>query len=629
MMTRPPGPSAERFQLRITIRTTQHECDVIVEAATVDRLSSLADRGGERLGAGPGLTPWCERRGKALDREQTMAEASVRWGDRLLLVPRVATEPTSVGGAPRVELAVTGGPCSGQVFTLGEGTFTIGREAGSDVTLADPSLSRRHASISVEGTRVSVTDLDSSNGVAIDGRAIEVGRAAEVDALMEIELGRTLIRVSPIDLTARPEPPVRDGRVEFNRPPRVNRRTEPFLRELPAPPSRGGRPRLPFAAALLPTLAGVVMFLLLKSPFLLVMCALSPLMAITTYVSDRHGRHRSFGRGSAEFRERLAAAVSDLDHALAEEAQGRREEAPDSALLFDSAAGVEPTLWERRPGDLDFLSLRLGVADLPARSRVVIADGGSEDLRQQAQAELAGRLTVAAVPLCVDFCTSGVVGLAGPRSVTAGLARALVTQAACLHSPADLRIVAAIGDGAAAEWSWLKWLPHSASDQSSVPGGMSAGEKPAAELLGALGDLIEDRHAQRRDIEGRAGTWPTTLVVIDEDAHVQRGLVSAVLTDGVDVGIVVLWLGHAARGLPSSMSGQDNRSMTFPSMALASASRSASLACSRRSRTSLNARVRQTSRRGSVCLICLIWRRSALRYSPSGGAPGMADGSAV
>jgi pSer/pThr/pTyr-binding forkhead associated (FHA) protein len=57
-------------------------------------------------------------------------------------------------------------------FEIGEGGV-IGRDNGdADFQLDHPHVSRRHARISVEGKRVVIADLESSNGTFVNRRAL-------------------------------------------------------------------------------------------------------------------------------------------------------------------------------------------------------------------------------------------------------------------------------------------------------------------------------------------------------------------------------------------------------------------------------------------------------------------------
>ncbi|MFK0287133.1 FHA domain-containing protein [Streptomyces sp. NPDC090499] len=118
---------------------------------------------------------------------------------------------------------------------------------------------------------------------------------------------------------------------------------------------------------------------------------------------------------------------------------------PDPAALLLTALGPGPRLWERGPGHPEALTVRLGTADRPT------SDGSG---------------VLPAVPVTADLREAGALGLAGPRTRLAGLARAVLAQLAALHSPDLLEIVLISADRArpleerTAEWSWLGWLPH-------------------------------------------------------------------------------------------------------------------------------------------------------------------------
>ncbi len=56
---------------------------------------------------------------------------------------------------------------------LNEGQFAVGRNASCQLSLDDPLVSRRHALLVVAGDRVSIEDLESRNGVIVNGQRIE------------------------------------------------------------------------------------------------------------------------------------------------------------------------------------------------------------------------------------------------------------------------------------------------------------------------------------------------------------------------------------------------------------------------------------------------------------------------
>jgi S-DNA-T family DNA segregation ATPase FtsK/SpoIIIE len=539
----------ERLDLRITVASGDAEADLRVTAAGTDPVGKLAEAAAEALGQAPVNSLWCERRGEQLSGGLTLAQAAIRWGDRLLLdVPR--TETTQVGGKARVELVVSAGPCSGEIFLLGYGSFGLGRGHDVDICIPDPSMSQHHLDLRVDPTGVQVVDPGSTNGTAIAGEPLTVSVPYTVREGDEVELGRTLIRFRPLARGVVARVDQHGGLLEFIRPPRIGREFVPFRAELDAPPEKGRRARLPLAASLMPLLAGLVLFLLLSSPVMLAVAGLSPLMAIGTYVSDRRGGKLSFASGATRFRQKLESILESLDVALANEEAARRDEALDAPALMQTLAELSPTLWSRGPLDADFLRLRLGLADLEARSRVAIGDGGEQELRELASSRLASRKRVSAVPLTVDLAAAGVVGIAGPRKATASLARWMIVQAAILQSPGELILMAALTPSSAEEWAWLKWLPHLRPDRLGLDlAPVAIGRSESERLLGEIPELIRQRTSLARSAV--ASVKPTQLLIlIDQQTGIDRSILSAALTNATENAVSVLWIGHDSRDLP-------------------------------------------------------------------------------
>jgi hypothetical protein len=77
--------------------------------------------------------------------------------------------------APHLRLEETG-----EVFPLGMDVTTVGRGAGVDISIDDPSVSRLHCELIRRGLHVYVSDLGlSTNGTRVNGRP--VGRRVLID----------------------------------------------------------------------------------------------------------------------------------------------------------------------------------------------------------------------------------------------------------------------------------------------------------------------------------------------------------------------------------------------------------------------------------------------------------------
>jgi Protein of unknown function (DUF3662)/Inner membrane component of T3SS, cytoplasmic domain len=77
---------------------------------------------------------------------------------------------------------------NGRSHELQKANVVIGRSKECDIRLSDPNVSRRHAEIRQEGSAYWVVDLDSTNGVAVNGRAKKRSKLEDDD---RITLGST------------------------------------------------------------------------------------------------------------------------------------------------------------------------------------------------------------------------------------------------------------------------------------------------------------------------------------------------------------------------------------------------------------------------------------------------------
>lgn len=69
-------------------------------------------------------------------------------------------------------------------FTFDHGSYLIGRQENCDIVLPSTSVSRKHAKIFVESGRCYIEDLNSANGVTVDGQRVaeqrHLGTAAQI-----------------------------------------------------------------------------------------------------------------------------------------------------------------------------------------------------------------------------------------------------------------------------------------------------------------------------------------------------------------------------------------------------------------------------------------------------------------
>jgi pSer/pThr/pTyr-binding forkhead associated (FHA) protein len=75
----------------------------------------------------------------------------------------------SLPPARTLVLRLTEGPGAPREFLIAKGKSIVGRGSAADISVPCRTLSRKHAMLTLEGGEVTCRDLDSRNGVALNG----------------------------------------------------------------------------------------------------------------------------------------------------------------------------------------------------------------------------------------------------------------------------------------------------------------------------------------------------------------------------------------------------------------------------------------------------------------------------
>jgi Protein of unknown function (DUF3662)/Inner membrane component of T3SS, cytoplasmic domain len=119
--------------------------------------------------------------------QATLVEATTTGGARA--VGRGTSAP-AVAPSSRAELVVVEKGKRARSFPLDRDRVVIGRLGGSDIVLTDPGASRRHAEVRRENGGFVISDLGSTNGTMVNGRAVGERTLEEGD---RISIGRTVL----------------------------------------------------------------------------------------------------------------------------------------------------------------------------------------------------------------------------------------------------------------------------------------------------------------------------------------------------------------------------------------------------------------------------------------------------
>ena len=475
-------------------------------------------------------------------------------------------------------LVVTAGALAGQEFPISSGHVTVGREVGNDVVLSDPLVSKRHARIEI-GSHVEVVDLNSANGVLVDGIAVQRVRVEEGEPFVIGGTTLVLRLVRSFDGSATEEPIIeRGGGLLFNRSPRVEVRYPGTKFKIPRLPTEKIGRMFPWPILIAPILMGMALYALNGNPRSLLLIVMTPLMAFGNIINQAAQAKKGENHEILLFERQYEQLEEDFFHGKPEEELARNAEAPPVAEIFDQAMRLGPMLWTRRPEHWNFLALRLGSCRLPARNTIDDAETpeGLPDYIDRVDRLRERYAFVDDVPVFETFVDAGSIGIAGGQAPVADAMRGLAVQLFGLHAPNDVVAVAFADSSWTPELDWLKWMPHTSSDKSPFRDLALADSAPTGSaLLSTLEEYVLRAEAARGSGEPRGPfkedwnpllygtdvsraasehkkTPPLSVIVfVSSEAPVDRGRLTDVLERGADHGVHAVFVSRAVESLPA------------------------------------------------------------------------------
>jgi len=474
---------------------------------------------------------------RPLDLDLSLSASGVHEGS-VLWVGGPGPAPYETRGLVTIRAVTRAG--AGRIWSLGPGEHRIGSAATCAVRLADDVPAVAAVVRVTFDAEVHVRAVDG--GLLLDREELGTGEVVWRETAQLI-VGGTALEAHPVRCPdAVIEPSAESEYLDYNRPPRLLPPVRPDTFKIPAEPKAPTPNALPWLAAALPAAFGGIMALVLRNPIYLMFAAMSPVMVVANWWSSRRQGSRSHRSRLAEHRARVAAIEEDIAEAIVLERHDRRVATPDPAELLIVATGPRARLWERRRTDPDHLVVRVGIADLPSRIKVEVADQIRRTERRLYD-----------VPVAFSIVQAGVVGVAGRDEWPRRLARWMVGQLAVAQSPRDLQIYVLTDPGGGALWEWAAWLPHTRpllGQQTLTLLGTDA--ETIARRIAELIELIEARRQARLNAGSGVVTSDPDVVVVLDGARRLRALpgVVSILLGGPAVGVYFICVDSDERTLP-------------------------------------------------------------------------------
>lgn len=465
----------------------------------------------------------------------------LRWGSAPVLQRREDT--LCLNDDALLQLRVVAGSGAGTVYSVGAGKISLGSDPACTVVM-DASVPAIAALIEIanDGTVV-VRRAHAESGIQLNGQGIqETAVWAFGDTLRVHDV---VFETGPLETPrASLNPSDEPGRLDYNRPPRLFPPERQTTFRLPVLPTEEARRSLPLLMALAPLALSVGMAVIMQRPAYLLFGLLSPVLMFASHYSNKKSGKLSHRERMVKYRRTKTTVESDAKAALTAFERERRLLSPDPATVGLIATTPSPRLWERRRTDPDHLTLRLGVAPLP--SDVVVEDPEQVEHRRKVVWDAHD------VPVTVSLAERGVIGLCGPGAPVSRVAAWGLAQLAVTQSPRDVRFVVLTSPDRAAEWEWVRWLPHSRpADSVPLVTLLGSDATSVGQRINELARIIAARSKERAAGLDTAQFESDIVVVLDGALRLRSWPgVAQILAAGRQAGVYSICIDAEERLLP-------------------------------------------------------------------------------
>ncbi|MEH7181030.1 type VII secretion protein EssC [Neobacillus vireti] len=396
----------------------------------------------------------------------------------------------------------------------------IGRAKDNDICFTDKLVSSSHCSIEYDAKgQAIIQDHNSSNGTYVNGERIKekvlaVGDVISIMGLRIIYNGRLLSLNNPHQLVfldrnafkpfVADQPIVKedDGLDDFKteeeqdelfyRSPRFKRDIERKTIKIDPPPQQNNADETPLMLMLGPSITmgmaslftgifavqnvmrtnGDIMYAM---PTLVMSLSMMIGMILWPILTKRYEKKRRIAQEKIR-QEKYSSYIEEMKQVVADECKYQSEILHENHiplyLCLKRIRNRERNLWERTLGQNDFLTIRVGLGDVPLNAEIKYPEKKftleDDNLLDELYQWVESPQIIRQVPVTISLIEERISGFIGKRETVVEFVKGIIFQLAALHSYDELKFVFIYDRDEQESWKFVKWLPHVWDEGRSV-----------------------------------------------------------------------------------------------------------------------------------------------------------------
>lgn len=265
----------------------------------------------------------------------------------------------------------------------------------------------------------------------------------------------------------------------------------------------------------------------------------------------------------------LSKKTDEINKILKSESQAIFNNNPSSKECYENVIGVKNKLWERDITDADFLTVRLGLGNMPSAIDIDYPQEKFEldedELILKAQEVANTSKTLVNVPITMSFTENIVSSIICSLPNSEDYIKGIILQLLTLHNPKDLKIVILTSSKNAYKYEYLKLAPHLYSDDKTMRY-FAEDEEEAKKVINDIDvsynirlDEIEEKKEEltkEQDTEDYYKNFMPYYLIITDNFRKYKNInfISKLVSFKKNVGYSMLVIDDKLRNLPNQCS---------------------------------------------------------------------------
>ena len=367
----------------------------------------------------------------------------------------------------------------------------IGRSEENDIVYSNKLVSKNHAKLRWDGKNWNIIDMNSLNGVFVNGRKIQNSKLEVGDVIYVVGLRiifgigfisvnsekadvhivhRKIIPIIPSTVPIKTDIVIgsSDAEVYFNRKPRKRIALGKDTITVEAPPMSINSEKIPMFLRMGGSMVMSGASMLTGNFTSMISSVLFPVL--TQKYTEKQKKEYEEKR-TIKYTEYLEKKRLEIDQEIEKEQSVLNQNYQELSSVL-AYASQEKRLWERRKSDDDFLSLRLGTGNLPMVAALDYPVRGfdmDEDELVEKMYQLAeGEKRISDVPIMTSLADDYICGVVGERALQVLFVKNMLMQLVTLHSYDEVKIILLCNEHDLRVLEFVKYLPHIWDDNKTI-----------------------------------------------------------------------------------------------------------------------------------------------------------------